>query len=242
MPTIVTAARELAGGPIEMFMTAAHGRSYGLASNVMGRRIVSIRDCGLWNALDALAPASQTNALVTDVGNDLLYGVAPARVADWVAECVDRLVARGARVRVVGLPLHSIEGVGRRRFAFFQKIFFPFSRLRFDDARALSRELDERLQALCHERSLAFVAPPRAWYGWDPIHVRRARRAVAWNAILRASEVDEREIPREKTRLRAGERFALRRASHEERRVFGALKRAKQPCARLNDGSTLSLF
>ena len=79
------------------------GRSYGQRSTVLGRSLPGITECGLWPALQH--GSGPVHALITDVGNDVIYGVPVDRIVAWGSTCVDRLHA--AR-RMVTLPLVSI--------------------------------------------------------------------------------------------------------------------------------------
>src|SRR5947207_14876376 len=70
---VVSTARQTWGPDIEIFGALGHGRSYGADSRVFVRRLPGILQSGLWRDLAARPPVP-TRALVTDVGNDILYG------------------------------------------------------------------------------------------------------------------------------------------------------------------------
>ncbi len=71
--TVVGMARGIVGEPSEFLIAMGHGRSYGQRSSVLGRSLPGITQCGLWEALrHARGP---TSALITDIGNDVIYGV-----------------------------------------------------------------------------------------------------------------------------------------------------------------------
>ena len=60
-----------------LLVAAGHGRSYGASSRVAWRRLPSILQSWLWRAFDRLEPPARDRrllAVVTDIGNDLLYG------------------------------------------------------------------------------------------------------------------------------------------------------------------------
>ena len=94
--TIVETAQLGWGEPVEILAALGHGRSFGQESSIFTRKISGIIQCGLWSAL-ASAPARPTTALVTDIGNDILYGTSVNVIVGWVATCFDRLSEAGAR-------------------------------------------------------------------------------------------------------------------------------------------------
>lgn len=194
--------------PVRLVIAAGHGRSFGLPNTVLGRTLPSILSCDLWSQLQPLTTQrqemaerkDQPAALITDVGNDLLYGATPETIAGWVDRCVRQLMECGYRPTLAGLPLESLQRLGPRRFRFFRRLLFPGSALRYENALPLALEMQDRLRELASEAGLTFLPVAAHWYGFDPIHIRRAQRRAAWRTLLGAAiaspEVDEANTPR----------------------------------------------
>src|SRR5688572_31021942 len=94
LPPLLAGLRRRAGGPVEAFIACGHGRSYGAWSRFLFvRRLPGIAGCGLWPALEASPPLRNVRrvALLTDAGNDLVYGASPEEIAGWIGTCLDRL-------------------------------------------------------------------------------------------------------------------------------------------------------
>jgi len=68
-----------------------HGRSYGAHSKFVVRTLPGILQSGLWRHLESLSTVP-TRALVTDIGNDILYGFSAEQTLAWTARpwCVCR--------------------------------------------------------------------------------------------------------------------------------------------------------
>ncbi len=184
-----------AGGPIDLIVAAGHGRSYGANSRVWNRRLPSVLGCGLWRSLDRLLAAEAAAerprvAVVTDIGNDLLYGFSVAQLASWVEETLVRLRQRGFRVAVTRLPLESIATVGPLRYRLLKTLFVPGCPLSLEQIKERSAEIDQAVIHLAAEQTAAAINQPAAWYGVDAIHVRRPRLAALWQAAVAAWEVD----------------------------------------------------
>lgn len=225
-----------AGQPTQLFVAAGHGRSYGMPNTVMGRTLPSLLECGLWKTLREFGPNGQVSALITDIGNDLLYGAEPQTIAGWVAEAADRLIELGCRPILTLLPLDSLQSLSRWRFHFFRKILFPASRLTFENAMSFSSELNERVTELATVRELSVLKPSGDWYGLDPIHFRRRIRVSAWTTYL--SALDETARAEECSPFRATQVWKHRAAE----RLRGG-KRLETPQPVLDHaGSQLWLF
>ncbi len=236
--TALATAHSYCGGPLEVFAALGHGRSYGKASRVLWRELPGIRDCGLWQAL-AGAPPAPTAAVVTDIGNDLLYGASAATIADWVGEALGRLAAHNARTTMTLLPLASVSRMREWQYQVARRCLFPNCRLGFAEILDRAKELDARLRAMAAAHNVATVELPAAWFGFDAIHLRRGAWRDAWSAILADWRDDVRAAARPKFSLR---KFALRTLKPAERRMFGASQRFAQPSATLRDGTTIALY
>src|SRR5262245_4751872 len=183
MATAIVTAGAYWGQPLEVFAALGHGRSYGSYSSVLGRCLPGILHCGLWPAM-AERPPAPTAALLTDIGNDLLFEAPPGLIADWVRACLDRLQAAGARVAMTMLPLGNSTGLSEWRYTFLRNCFFAGCHLSLSELIRRAGVLHGHLRAMCAERRIAAVEQQPDWYGFDPIHIRRRHWRAAWAEIM----------------------------------------------------------
>jgi hypothetical protein len=178
---LATTVRARAHAPIDLFVAAGHGRAYGVSSRVWARRLPSILASGLWRALDR-GQVEKPLALVTDVGNELLYGLGVAAVAGAVREAARRLADRGARLAITGLPLESISGVGGLRYSLLRTLYVPGCPLAIDELKEATQWLDDELRALAIECGATYIEQRGDWYGFDAIHLKRPRLDALWES------------------------------------------------------------
>ena len=179
---LVATVRARADAPGELFVAAGHGRAYGVSSRVGLRRLPSILASGLWRALDR-EQAAKPRALLTDVGNELLYGLGVAAVADGVRAAARRLADRGATLAITGLPLASIARVGRVRYRLLRTLYVPGCLLSLRDINDAAQWLDDELRAIAADTGATFLEQPGAWYGLDALHVKRSRLDDLWASV-----------------------------------------------------------
>jgi hypothetical protein len=242
--TVLRIARAAGDGPLDAWAALGHGRSYGQRSVVLGRALPGIVECGLWDALNG-APSLPTTALVTDVGNDILYGTPVDRIAGWVEVCLDRLAAAHARPVLTALPLANLNTLTERRFRFFRSVLFPLSRLTLAEATDRARSLDARLRDMALARGLRLIEPRATWYGIDPIHIRMRHWPTAWGEILSAMSAQacpsvSDPTPRAVSAL--AHWLRLRLLAPDRRWLLGIEQHRAQPALRLGDGSTVSIY
>lgn len=237
--TVVETARRTWSEPLEIMCAMGHGRSYGQDSKVLGRKISGIFPSALWQEMER-RPPMPTSALVTDIGNDLLYEVKVDQLLEWVEGCLDRLQAVGANTIITELPMGSVARLSEARFQFFRRALFPRSRLTLEAAKALAAETNNRLLAFGNRKKTSVIPASDAWYGFDPIHLRRRVWREAWPQLLSSwrDETSPHCVPRTSLWDRA---YLMSLAPHE-RSVLGVCRHCAQPSGRLRDGTTISLY
>ena len=221
------------GGDLHVLAAAGHGRSYAKPTRVFGRGLPGILKSGVF---DSVPPSPHRPlALLTDAGNDLLYGTEPATLAGWVAACLDRLPA-GADAILTLPPLARAERLTAWQYHAARAVLFPGRPpVSWPEMRGRARELHARLRELGAARGCRVIDPPAAWYGFDPIHVRRGRRPAAWSAIFARWDGFEPAGAASLPRLPPVWGKAARCA------VFGRERRTEQPVWN-GGGVMLSLF
>jgi hypothetical protein len=182
---LAAVVRSRAAAPAELFVAAGHGRGYGVTTRVGLRRLPSILASGLWRALGR-ERVEQPAALLTDVGNELLYGLGVTAVAAAVAEAAARLRDRGATLVITGLPLASIARVRAVRYRLLRTVYVPSCPLTLGQLQEGARWLDDELRAIAERTGAVFIEQPGDWYGLDAIHVKRSRLDSLWQRVADA--------------------------------------------------------
>lgn len=220
-------ARRAWGEDTRLLAALGHGRSYGQTSRFLVRSLPGILDCGLWRSL-AARPAEPTRALLTDVGNDILYGQPPEQVLAWVETCVDRLQRVTPDITVTDLPLAGIRGLTPARYLFFRSLFVPSCRLTLAETQRRSEQVAEGLAEMAGRRALRLVRLRPEWYGLDPIHFRPRVWATAWREIAGCPEASAAG-PASGRRAARAEALRLYLAPPERMRLAGFERRRQQP-------------
>ena len=217
---------------LDLFVTAGHGRSYGVSSAVGFRRLPSILASGLWRDLDFYlkqSPVEKFSALITDVGNDLIYGFPPETVAAWVEDVALRLQSRNAKLAIVRLPLESVSRASHLRYLAVRAAFAPWLKLNFSEMKDAARTLDRRLQEIAKRVGAEIIDQPGDWYGMDVIHIRLRQIHELWNAACDAWGLESIH-GKEAIRLKLASRFSLHLRPAEKRTLFGISLETPQPC------------
>jgi hypothetical protein len=216
-------------GPLQILTAHGMGRSYVASSQFGWRTAPGILDCGLWSEFaggDQIPPSA---ALITDLGNDLVYGRTPAEVVQAAADACGRLREANSDCRIVVTrpPLKSVESLSWLRYYFFRTVIFPMCQLSLAEIVDASHDLDHRIQQLA---GVTVVSQQREWFGADPIHVRRCYRESAFASFLASWPVESTDAER-------ASMAPVERPSMEICRVLGRERTCQQPSVTTDLGS-----
>ncbi|MEZ6044854.1 MAG: hypothetical protein R3C11_04600 [Planctomycetaceae bacterium] len=219
---------------LKMLFACGHGRSYGQYSNVLVRKLPGILNCGLWSVLEQIQRMEPTDspyrlkAILTDVGNDLVYGVPVPRILDWVERCLIRLKKHDADLVMTGLPVHSLSRLSPLRYTLTQKLFFPKNSSTHKMMVGWAMELNEQLERLSEKYEADFIEEPRDWFGFDPIHFKHHQRARIWKKFC--SHWDDFDVNRSSWRGHWLDMLAVWNWKPAQRWWCGKSQSASQPC------------
>jgi len=222
----------------DLFVAAGHGRGYGVNTRVAARRLPSILRSGLWRGLDRRGGAAPF-ALVTDVGNELLYGARAELVASWVRETVWRLADRGATIAIARLPMAGIAEVGQVRYRALRTFFVPGCRLSLAELKQAATRLDADLQAIAGDYSAQIIEQPAHWYGFDTLHVRRRHLDDLWHMACNAWGFPAAQSSAKSS---ATDWLKIGTKAAEVRSLAGVMRFTRQPVYRGRKGLRLWLY
>ena len=238
-PLIMEALRKVLPDGSEVFAAHGHGRSYLRWSSVLHRSLPGIVECQLWEDLDNRPAAEKTVALITDVGNDILYGESSEPLLASVRECLRRLQRHEAKTVCVRLPISRVSRLTARSYWIVKNLFFPGPTRPWSDVLDTAKSVDAGLLRLSAEFQAATVEPPAEWYGLDPIHIQKSQRPDAWQRIFDHWGLVERwpfaPVPQH-TSIRWW------RIRPHERRIFRTSQAHPQPVLAQREGVSLWLY
>jgi hypothetical protein len=188
-PRIMRLLQSRFAGPLDIYTAQGLGRSYVCDRSSMGlRQLPGILASELWQTLPAaMEQPVQTMGLLTDFGNDLLYGRRPEDIVRAAETVVERLRERFPECHLVVTrpPLQSVQTLGALRFVLSRTVLFPLSRLKLQEIKIMTDELDAGLCQLAKSHQVPLFQPRIDWYGIDPIHVRYRFQETAFAEMMK---------------------------------------------------------
>lgn len=228
-PQLMRAVFDHWNGPLQILTAHGMGRSY-LASSHFGLRTApGILGCGLWSEFTGGGQLPPSAALITDLGNDLVYGRTPAEVVQAAADACGRLRDANSDCRIVVTrpPLESVKTLSRLRYYLFRTLVFPMCQHSLAEIVDATHDLDDRIQQL---EGVTVVSQQREWFGADPIHIRRCYRELAFTSFFAS-------WPAESTDAAPALMVPVKRPTMRICRVVGRKRICQQPSVTTNLGS-----
>ena len=234
----------LAGSEVSIYAAHGPGRSYGVEAGVPGLKFTGIARSGLLEAVERdheAHGAAPTAALLTDIGNDILYRSGVDRILGWVEEIAIRLQALGASMAIPSLPCESIEALPAWKFRVIRSLVYPFRPMAREEVLRQVREVQERLEELGRHRDVPILPTRSEWYGFDHVHLRRGARETAFGGWLDAV-LPRRGIPVRGGGLLGAGGARLRLHLPAECVLFGMRQRRRQQGLPIAAGARLFSF
>ena len=247
---LLNASRCCSSSAVDLVVAAGHGRSYGANSRIWNRRLPSILESGLWRSLERIlrkevSKNRQRLAVITDIGNDLLYGFSTEQLAIWIEEVIHRLHQQQFDIVITKLPIESIQSVGPFRFQFLKTFFVPGCQQSLEEIKEQSRQVNDDIDRIAKKYQVSVVEQPGSWYGLDAIHVRRSCLEDFWHRVFECWPVHERDASKhpETSRWSTWQEWSrLGAASAEVRSLAGVMLFTPQPAFQLADTTRVFLY
>lgn len=225
------------GNPSEVLVAAGHGRAYGVFSQMLLRGLPGIVASGLWQQLDVMQ-SRPSYALLTDIGNDILYGSMPEQTLRQMEWCIEQLQQQSAYIVVTNLPMAAIESLSDARYTLFRNIFYPSCRLSRQETVSRAREVYQGLINMAARRHFKLYEQKPIWLGSDGIHVHYWQRRAFYEDILAQFPLAGNSYPY----IQSKEKLLLtwqRRSHFAYKTICGLEIHCPQPSGRLTDGTMI---
>jgi hypothetical protein len=174
--------------PIRFLNAFGPGRGYAVSGGVLNVTYPPIKDSGVFAA--AHIPNSRcVLALVTDIGNDIMYGVAVDAIIAALQAVFERLQMLGARIFVTPIPQHLEADIGEAMFLLLRLLSYPRSRVQRGDVLAAIRTINAFLRESASDR-ITLITGLGLYCGVDRIHYDVFTGHEAWRRVAQTMLAD----------------------------------------------------
>jgi hypothetical protein len=161
------------------------GRGYCARGGLLNFSYTPVGECRVMaSAEDFAQQGGRVAVLITDIGNDIMYGVPDASLI----ECLDRLIEKtlkwNAEVFLTSIHVDVSRDMGKNSFKLLKAIFYPKSLITFDQADLAVKRVNRYLEEKSGQnKAVHLVSGLGAFCGLDKIHFSLLKGHLAWSRI-----------------------------------------------------------
>jgi hypothetical protein len=175
--------RCLAPEPVEILHAMGPGRGYCAEGGIFNIRYPAIGASGILDSISAqTAPPRRIIALITDIGNDIMYGVPVSEITACLSALLKQFSALDADVFLQPIPIDLSEDVSKNQFRILRSIFYPNSAIDYEKAKEAVFAVNDFLRANAGER-VHLLPSGKESMGIDKIHYSVFQSHKAWSGV-----------------------------------------------------------
>lgn len=189
--------RNLEPRPVSFLSALGPGRAYCAFGGVMTAVYPPIGSSQIFSgAKGQPQTASRKIALITDLGNDIMYGIPPGKIIAEIKNILQRLEDMDADALITPIPSTLVSQLTPSAFRFLKAVFFPRSKVERLEVIAAVQKINQAMEEGLGCR-VTVISGLENFMGWDKIHYGLCHFGVVWSRIaeeiLRALGIGIRE-------------------------------------------------
>ena len=174
--------RCLSPRPVEYLHAMGPGRAYITEGGLLNAVYPPILNCGILDAARKKDKDKTTVALVTDIGNDIMYGVPAEEIVAGLQTLFSELEEIGADTFITAIPVDLEKDVGESYFRILRRIFFPKSRVEYHEAASTVQTVNRFIKESASKKIVALEGMEK-FCGRDKIHYSLLGCHRAWSYV-----------------------------------------------------------
>lgn len=173
----------LAPNPVEILHALGPGRGYSAEGGVFNVRYPAIGSSGILEYASAQREKfHRAIALITDIGNDIMYGVPVSEIIACLRVLLEKLDTLEADVFVHSIPIDFSKDVSKSQFRLLRSIFYPRSQVDHSKAKEAVSAINDFLRDRAKGR-VHLLPSAKDFMGIDKIHYSVFHSHKAWSLV-----------------------------------------------------------
>ena len=175
--------RNLGSRPVAFFNALGPGRAYCAFGGVVGVTYPPIGSSQIFSEVKGQSQEARRKiALITDLGNDIMYGVQAEKIIAEIRAILERLENMDADALITPIPATLIPQLTPSAFGFLKAVFFPRSKVNRIEAIAAIKKINLVINEGLGSR-VTVINGLDNFMGWDKIHYGSFHFGEVWSRI-----------------------------------------------------------
>jgi hypothetical protein len=159
------------------------GRGYVSRGGILNAVYSPILDSGIFEAIRRKRMKSQqVVALITDIGNDIMYDASPEKIIAGLQYMYNLLDAFETNIFITSIPVDLENDIRELYFHILRKVYFPKSPVTYSQASNNIKAINQFILQSSNQR-ISVIDDMKPFYGIDKIHYSILKSQMAWSHI-----------------------------------------------------------
>ena len=168
---------------IEFLNALGPGRGFCAKGGMFNFIYSPIQDCQIIEAVDKKTKIPRV-VLITDLGNDLMYGVTPDALIECLDTLIDRMLKWNADIFLTSIHINMKKDISRRTFYILRFIFYPNSKINYEETDSFIIKVNEYLEEKTRKnQKVHLITGMESYTGLDKIHYSLLKMHKAWSKV-----------------------------------------------------------
>jgi hypothetical protein len=169
---------------ISTSIASGPGRAYCVSGGIFGLNYPPLKTSKIINAgREESSNYSQTIALISDIGNDIMYGVPIQKLIQDLEKSIRDLSDFCSHVFTVPIPCKKIENLSHWQINALKRFLFPTCQLSPGQIISSIQTVNQLLSEI-NTPKFTLLKTMDDCIGWDRAHYDLSKMHIAWNKII----------------------------------------------------------
>ena len=170
---------------VEVLVASGPGRAYCASGGLLNVSYPPIQSSDIFDMAQGKRESGyRVVALVSDIGNDIMYGVPAEQVTETVQQIFAKLQLLDAEIFYTTLPVAFEKRVNPLWFYLLRSVLLPSSRVSYDEAVAGIIEVNQFLRQSASKQCY-LISDMDRYLGFDEIHYEWLHAHSAWDHVAK---------------------------------------------------------
>ena len=161
------------------------GRGYYARGGLLNLSYTPIGECQIMEQAKVYAKRGfRVTVLLTDIGNDIMYGVPDQLLIECVDTLIEKSLQLNAEVFVTSIHVNVYKDFGKISFKLLRAIFYPNSLVTIDKANSVVKKMNHYLKEKSSQNErVHLISELGTFCGVDKIHYSLFKSHIVWSRI-----------------------------------------------------------
>ncbi len=170
---------------IEFLNAMGPGRGLCARGGMFNFTYSPVQDCKIIESAEKKAKKSlRTAVLITDIGNDLMYGVSSDTLIESLDGMIGRMLKWEAEIFLTSIHVDLKKDVSPTTFLILRFLFYPSSKVTYEETDLFVSKINEYLEEKARKNEkVHLITGMEAFAGSDKIHYSLLKTHAAWSKV-----------------------------------------------------------